>query len=85
MPDQPQKSSANAPTTVMAAILIGAAFLAIIGTILPAFIGLTGTPALIFRITFYAIAVIDVVIAFWLRGKLQKARSSRPGGTVRRQ
>lgn len=85
MPDQPQKPAQGAPNTIMAAILVGAAFVAILGTILPALIGLTGTPALILRLAFYAVAVLDVAIAFWLRGKLQKTRAFRTGSTVQRQ
>jgi hypothetical protein len=85
MPDQPQKPAQGAPNTIVAAILVGAAFVAILGTILPALIGLTGTPALILRLALYAVAVLDVATAFWLRGKLGKARASRSGATVQRQ
>jgi hypothetical protein len=65
-------------TIVMAAILGGAVIIAVIGTFLPDLIGIEGTPALIFRLVFYAVAAIDVAIAFWLRGRLSRAR--RIGG-----
>lgn len=68
----------------MAAILLGAVILAVIGTFLPDLIGLTGWPAIAMRLVFYAIAAIDVAIAFWLRARIRKA-GSRGSGTVQRQ
>jgi hypothetical protein len=85
MPDQTQKPSPNAPTTVMVAILVGAVMIAIVGTFVPDWVGLTGAPATIMRLAFYAIAVIDVVIAFWLRARLRKAQGSTSTGPVQRQ
>jgi hypothetical protein len=85
MPDQPQKSARSAPNALMAIILVGAALVAILGTILPMMIGLTGTPALILRLAFYGVAVVDVAIAFWLRGRVRRAQASRTGAAVQRQ
>ncbi|MEZ5833008.1 MAG: hypothetical protein R3D05_17685 [Dongiaceae bacterium] len=76
----------SAGKTLMAAIFGGAAILALIGTFLPNLIGFTGTPALLVRVVFYAVAFIDVAVAFWLRARLRKAREARPsGGAVQRQ
>jgi hypothetical protein len=85
MPDQTEKRPSNASTTVTAAILAGAAIVAIIGTFLPGWVGLTGGPAVALRLVFYVVAAIDVAIALWLRAKFRKNRSSRNGGAVQRQ
>lgn len=85
MPDQPQKSARSAPNALMAIILVGAALVAILGTILPMMIGLTGTPALILRLAFYGVAVVDVAVAFWLRGRVRRSQASRTGAAVQRQ
>jgi len=69
----------------MAAVLVGAVFIAVVGTFLPGLIGLDGAPALIMRLAFYAIAVIDVALAFWLRARIRKARGMNSGGPVQRQ
>jgi membrane protein implicated in regulation of membrane protease activity len=73
-----------AGTILMASILLGAVMIAAIGTLLPGWIGLTGTPALIIALVFYAVAAIDVAIAFWLRARIAKARqaSGRSGNTI---
>ena len=73
-----------AGTILMASILLGAVMIAAIGTLLPGWMGLTGTPALMIALVFYAVAAIDVVIAFWLRGRIAKARqaSGRGGNTI---
>lgn len=84
MPDQTNKPPSSGATIVMAGIFVGAVMVAAIGTFLPGWIGLTGTPAIAMQLVFYAIAAIDVGIAFWLRAKLRKVRSSRNGATVRR-
>ncbi len=84
MPDQTRPPSGTA-TAVMAAILLGAVILAVIGTFLPGVIGLTGWPAVAMQLVFYAIAAIDVAIAFWLRARIRKDKSSHGGGTVQRR
>jgi protein-S-isoprenylcysteine O-methyltransferase Ste14 len=84
----PKAASGNpAGTIVMATVLVGAVMIAAIGTLLPGWIGLTGTPALMLALVFYVVAAIDVGIAFWLRARLKKAvqSSSQSAGTVRRQ
>lgn len=80
--DRPNSASAS---VVMAAILTGAVIIAAIGTFLPDLIGMEGTPALALRLVFYAVAAIDVAVAFWLRGRLRHAQGRRAGGTTRHQ
>ena len=82
MPDD-KPNSANA-SVVMEAILTGAVIIAVIGTFLPDLIGMEGTPALALRLVFYAVAAIDVAVAFWLRGRINKAQQGG-GGTMPRQ
>jgi hypothetical protein len=74
----------NSATVVMAAVISGAVIIAVLGTFLPDLIGIEGTPAIILRLVFYAVAAIDVAVAFWLRGRINKARqaSGRSGNTV---
>ena len=67
----------NSALVLWAAIVSGAVIIAVLGTFLPDLIGIEGTPALIFRLVFYAVAAIDVAIAFWLRGRINKARQAR--------
>ena len=83
MPDDSAKVP-NSASILTAAILSGALVIAVIGTFLPDLIGIEGTPAIILRLVFYAVAAIDVVIAFWLRGRINKARqaSGRGGNTI---
>jgi membrane protein implicated in regulation of membrane protease activity len=85
MPDQSYAPPPNATGTIVtAAILGGAVMIALIGTFAPGWIGLAGTPAIVLQLAFYAIAALDVAIAFWLRAKLRKARNAG-GGAVQRQ
>jgi hypothetical protein len=85
MPDDRSKAP-NSATVVMAAVISGAVIIAVLGTFLPDLIGMEGTPALVLRLVFYAVAAIDVAIAFWLRGRINKARqaSGRGDNTVHR-
>jgi hypothetical protein len=85
MPDDRSKAP-NSATVVMAAVISGAVIIAVLGTFLPDLIGMEGTPALVLRLVFYAVAAIDVAIAFWLRARISKARqaSGRSGNTVQR-
>lgn len=73
-----------ASVVLLAALLAGACLVAVIGTLLPGLIGLSGPPAIIIPLVFYAIAAIDVGIAFWLRARLRKAGQSK-SGPVQRQ
>ena len=85
MPEDNAKAPNSATATVlMAAMISGAVIIAAVGTFLPDLIGIEGTPAIVFRVVFYAVAAIDVAIAFWLRGRINKARAAggRSGGTV---
>ena len=83
MPDDSSKAP-NSATVVMAAVISGAVVIAVLGTFLPDLIGMEGTPAIVLRLVFYAVAAIDVAIAFWLRGRIAKARqaSGRSGNSV---
>ena len=90
MPENNAKAPSTTSATVLtAAIISGAVIIAAIGTFLPDLIGFEGTPALVLRLVFYAVAAIDVVIAFWLRGRIAKARQTggagRQSGPVNRQ
>lgn len=89
MPDDKAPNNAAATTILTAAIASGAVIIAVIGTFLPDLIGIEGTPALALRLVFYAVAAIDVAIAFWLRGRINKARQTggarRRSGPVERQ
>ena len=85
MPDDNTKAPASA-SILAAAIISGAVIIAVIGTFLPDLIGMEGTSAIAIRLVFYAVAAIDVAIAFWLRGRINKARQVGGGsGTVQRQ
>jgi hypothetical protein len=79
MPDDRSKVL-NSATVAMAAVISGAVIIAVLGTFLPDLIGFEGTPAIIVRLVFYAVAAIDVAIAFWLRGRINKARQERERG-----
>jgi len=68
----------------MGSIFSGAVIIAAIGTFLPGLIGLSGTPAIIIPPVFYAVAAIDVGVAFWLRAKIRAARR-QSGSPVQRQ
>jgi hypothetical protein len=83
MPDDRSKAP-NSASILMAAIISGSVIIATIGTFLPGLIGIEGTPAVVLRLVFYAVAAIDVVVAFWLRGRINKARqaSGRSSTTV---
>jgi hypothetical protein len=85
MPDGSAKAP-NSASILAAAIVSGAVVIAALGTFLPDLIGIEGTPALIVRLVFYAVAAIDVAIAFWLRGRINKARQAggRGGNTIQR-
>jgi membrane protein implicated in regulation of membrane protease activity len=85
MPDQTQKPPSSIATNVMAAILVGAVIVAFVGTFLPGWVGLTGVPAVVMQLVFYAIAAIDVAVALWLRAKVRKAKSQVRGSSVQRQ
>jgi hypothetical protein len=86
MPDDNPKAP-NSASILTAAVLSGAVIIAVVGTFLPDLIGMEGTPALFLRLVFYAVAAIDVAVALWLRGRINKARQAggRGGGTVQRQ
>ena len=79
MPDHRAPTNAR---VLNAAIISGAVIIAVLGTFLPDLIGIEGTPALVLRLVFYAVAAIDVAIAFWLRARISKAQKS--GGAVQR-
>jgi hypothetical protein len=76
----------SAGIVVTAAILVGAAMIAAIGTFVPELTGMTGPEALWIRLVFYLVAAADVGIALWLRARIRRAqRTDRDGGTVQRQ
>lgn len=83
----PAPAPRAASTILTASILSGAVIIAAVGTFLPGLLGLSGAAAIIVPLVFYAVAAIDVGLAFWLRARLKKAllSSSQGGGTVQRQ
>ena len=83
MPADPKAPGSTSVLT--AAIISGAVIIAAIGTFLPDLIGLEGTPALALRLVFYAVAAIDVAVAFWLRGRITKARQANGRSGTRRR
>lgn len=69
-----------------AAMFASAIIFAIMGTVLPSWLEFPEPAGLILRVAFYAVAAVDIAIAFWLRARLKKAqRAARSGGTVQRQ
>jgi hypothetical protein len=66
----------NSASILTAAIISGAVIIAALGAFLPDLIGIEGTPAIILSLVFYAVAAIDVAVAFWLRGRINKARQA---------
>jgi hypothetical protein len=83
MANEPRPNASS--TILMAAILVGAVIIAVVGTFLPDLIGIEGTPALVLRLVFYVVAAVDVAVAFWLRGRLRHAQARGVGGTTRHQ
>jgi CBS domain containing-hemolysin-like protein len=81
MPDQTPNS---ATIVVVAAVLVGAALIAVIGTFVPDLLGITGPEAVWVRLVFYAVATADVGVALWLRARIRRAQQGR-GGTVQRR
>lgn len=74
-------------------MLIGAALIAVIPTLLPSYVDLDDETAMMMRIVFYAAAALGVGQAFWLKAKLTKQlppeernkAEPKSGGTVQRQ
>jgi len=87
MAPNPGNGSKTAPAVLVASVLAGAAFVAIIGTLLPGLIGITGAAAIWIPIVFYAVAVADVLVALWLWRKLKTMRqpSQQGSGPVQRR
>lgn len=81
---RPKPVPSAGDTILMGSIFSGAVIIAAIGTFLPGLIGLSGTPAIIIPLVFYAVAAIDVGVAFWLRAKIRAARR-QSGSPVQRQ
>lgn len=78
--------SADPARAVLIVVLIGAVLIAIIGTFVPDLAGFEGPEAMWIRLVFYVVAGVDILIAFWLRARLRKAKQdANQGGTVRRQ
>lgn len=74
------------PNVLAGAMIVGAILVAVIGTLMPSLVELTGPEAIWIPVIFYGIAAFEVVIALYLRARLLKAR--RPlssGGTIQRQ
>jgi hypothetical protein len=83
----PSSGRANPAPVIVISILAGAAAIAIVGTLLPGWAGITGAPAAWIPIVFYAIALADIAVAAWLWRKLKAIRRSPSpaSGPVQRQ
>ena len=79
------KPQANAQL-VFYIMLFSAAMIAVLATVLPGLLELDDELTLVLRGAFFVAALGDVIIAFYLRGKLRKlAPTDKGGGTVQRQ
>jgi hypothetical protein len=83
----PGSGRANPAPAIVASILAGAGVIAVVGTLLPGWAGITGAPAVWIPVVFYAVALADIAVAAWLWRKLKALRrsSSSAGGPVQRQ
>jgi hypothetical protein len=82
---QPTRASI---TALFLALLTGSVLIALIATFLPPYVGLDDETTMIMRIALYAVAVLNVGQAFWLKAKLTKQlppEERRTGGIVQRQ
>lgn len=82
----PPKTNAAGNPLIVVVLLVSAAMLAALGTILPGMMGFTGTERWVMSGVFYLAAAGDVAIALWFRAKLKKQRAAASsGGTIQRQ
>jgi hypothetical protein len=86
MPNQNKDLPKANPNIVTGAVIAGAILLALVGAMLPGWAGMAGPEATWIPLVFYALAVVDVGIALYLRSFLRKLKRDRAaGGTIRRQ
>lgn len=82
---QPTRASIRA---LFIALLIGSVLIALIATFVPPYVGLDDETAMIMRIALYAVAVLNVGQAFWIKAKLTKQlppEARKTSGTIQRQ
>lgn len=85
---QQQSSSPGNPSAniMFFVMLFSAVMIAALGTVLPGLLEFDDVTGLVLRCVLYAVAIGDVIIAFWLRNKLRKADpAARNTGTIQRQ
>ena len=83
---QQQPSPSPKPNIMFFVMLLSAAMIAVLGTVLPGMLEFDDATGLVLRCVLYAVAIGDVIIAFWLRNKLRKADpNARRAGTIQRQ
>ena len=85
---QQQSSSPGNPSAniMFFVMLFSAAMIAALGTVLPGLLEFDDVTGLVLRCVLYAVAIGDVIIAFWLRNKLREADpAARNTGTIQRQ
>lgn len=75
---------ANNPVLI-GALLISAAMLAVLGTVLPGMLELEPPADWVLRGVLYAAALGDVAIALWFRSRMKRAAPPQAGGTVDRR
>jgi hypothetical protein len=68
---------ANAPI-VFTLMLLSSAMIAVLAIVLPVLLAFDDFLTLVLRCAFFAVALGDVIIAFWLRSKLRRLT---PAGT----
>ena len=86
MQQQPNTNQAASANVMFFVMLFSAAMIAVLGTVLPGLLEFDGTTGLVLQCVLYAVAVGDVIIAFWFRNKLRKSDPARKtSGTIQRQ
>lgn len=79
------KPAAPSPA-IVAALLVSAVMLVVLGTILPEMMEFSGLERWLMSGVFYLAAAGDVAIALWFRSKSRKARAAAAsGGAIQRQ
>jgi len=86
VPQQSNPSGNPSANIMFFVMLFSAAMIAALGTVLPGMLEFDDETGLVLRWVLYAVAIGDVIIAFWLRNKLRKADpAARNSGTIQRQ
>ena len=82
---QPTRASIK---VLFIAMLMGSVLVALIATLLPAYVGLDDETTLMMRVVLYGAAALNVGQAFWLKAKLTRQlppEERKTGGAIQRQ